>query len=93
MAGLTGGGSLAILAAMPDTEIDHVFAQNADALARLYPTYSPDLLRQCVAEFGPLRGLYTRMAFELFDAGRCPPDQVRIAALAVDDTQRGRGVG
>lgn len=45
-----GGGSLAILAAMPDTEIDHVFAQNADALARLYPTYSPDLLRQCVAE-------------------------------------------
>lgn len=50
-------------------------------------------LRHCVAELGPLRGLYTRMAFELFGAGNCPPDQVRIAALAVDDTQRGRGVG
>lgn len=50
-------------------------------------------LRHCVAELGPLRGLYTRIAFELFGAGHCPSDQVRIAALAVDATQRGRGVG
>ncbi len=50
-------------------------------------------LRHCVTELGPLRGLYTRVAFELFGAGRCPPDQVRIVALAVDAAQRGRGVG
>ena len=50
-------------------------------------------LRHCVAELGSLRGLYTRAAFELFSAGHCPRDQVRIAALAVDAAQRGRGVG
>jgi len=50
-------------------------------------------LRHCVTELGALRGLYTWVAFELFGAGRCPSDQVRIAALAVDTAQRGRGVG
>ncbi|BAF90532.1 transcriptional regulator [Azorhizobium caulinodans ORS 571] len=45
-----GAGSLAILAALPDAEIDRIFAANADILARDYPAYSEDLLRRCVAD-------------------------------------------
>lgn len=45
-----GAGSLAILAALPDAEVDRIFAANAAVLAERYPAYSQDLLRACVAE-------------------------------------------
>ncbi len=45
-----GAGSLAILAALPDAEVDRVFAANAAVLATDYPAYSEALLRACVAE-------------------------------------------
>jgi DNA-binding IclR family transcriptional regulator len=45
-----GAGSLAILAAMPDPEVEHVIARNAAWVAKTYPPYSSDGLRQLVAE-------------------------------------------
>ncbi|MGU3494583.1 IclR family transcriptional regulator [Xanthobacteraceae bacterium A53D] len=45
-----GAGSLAILAALQDTEIDRIFEANALPLSKDYPAYSEALLRQCVAD-------------------------------------------
>lgn len=45
-----GGGGLALLAALPDTEVEQVLAANAEVLAQRYPTFPPDLLRVLVAE-------------------------------------------
>ncbi|WP_244644620.1 IclR family transcriptional regulator [Azorhizobium oxalatiphilum] len=45
-----GAGSLAILAALPDAEIDRIFASNTQALIKDYPAYSEALLRGCVAD-------------------------------------------
>ncbi|WP_051356577.1 IclR family transcriptional regulator [Azorhizobium doebereinerae] len=45
-----GAGSLAILSALPDAEIDRIFAANAQVLAKDYPAYSETLLRNCVAD-------------------------------------------
>ena len=45
-----GAGSLAILAAMPDQEIERVIASNAPWIAKAYPAYSANKLRQLVAE-------------------------------------------
>lgn len=44
-----GAGSLAMLSALPDHEVDGVLADNADCLAVDYPTYDIDLLRGDVA--------------------------------------------
>jgi DNA-binding IclR family transcriptional regulator len=45
-----GAGSLAILAALPDADVEKVIAKNAPWVARAYPAYSAGKLRQLVAE-------------------------------------------
>ncbi|AWM86576.1 IclR family transcriptional regulator [Microvirga sp. 17 mud 1-3] len=45
-----GAGSLALLAALPDDEVDEVLAANADVLADKYPPFSPPMLRKLVRE-------------------------------------------
>lgn len=45
-----GGGGLAILAALPDTEVEEVLAANAPVLAQRYPDFPPDVLRALVAD-------------------------------------------
>lgn len=45
-----GAGSLAILAAMPNTDVDRVIAKTAAWVAEAFPAYSPGRLRQLVTE-------------------------------------------
>ncbi|RVU15059.1 IclR family transcriptional regulator [Methylobacterium oryzihabitans] len=45
-----GAGSLALLAALPDTEVDEILAANADVLAAHYPRYAGGVLRALVGE-------------------------------------------
>jgi DNA-binding IclR family transcriptional regulator len=45
-----GAGSLAILAAMPDTDVERAIARNAAWVAQAYPAYSANRLRQLVTE-------------------------------------------
>ncbi|MCB8821073.1 IclR family transcriptional regulator [Microvirga rosea] len=45
-----GAGSLAILAALPDNEIDDILTTNAEVLIEKYPPFSPSLLRQLVRD-------------------------------------------
>jgi DNA-binding IclR family transcriptional regulator len=45
-----GAGSLALLAALSDGEIEDVLNAIAEVLAEKYPTYSPSLLRELVKE-------------------------------------------
>jgi DNA-binding IclR family transcriptional regulator len=45
-----GAGSLALLSALPDDEVEQAFAANADILAEKYPQYSPPVLRALVEE-------------------------------------------
>jgi DNA-binding IclR family transcriptional regulator len=45
-----GAGSLAILAAMPDADVERVITKNADWVAEAFPTHASDRLRQLVAE-------------------------------------------
>ncbi len=45
-----GAGSLALLAALPDPEVDEILAANADVLAAHYPRYAGGVLRALVAE-------------------------------------------
>ena len=45
-----GAGSLAILAAMPDADVERVIAKNATWVAEDFPTHSPTRLRQLVAK-------------------------------------------
>ena len=44
-----GAGSLAMLAALPDDEVEAVLATNAEVLRQRYPTLSPERIRQDVA--------------------------------------------
>ncbi|HEX2136216.1 MAG TPA: IclR family transcriptional regulator [Microvirga sp.] len=45
-----GAGSLALLAALPDEEVEEVLTANADLLADKYPQHSPSVLRALVQE-------------------------------------------
>ena len=45
-----GAGSLALLAALSDREVEQVLAAIAEILKEKYPTYSPSLLRELVKE-------------------------------------------
>ncbi|MBO0347458.1 IclR family transcriptional regulator [Roseibium sp. CAU 1637] len=45
-----GAGAMAILAALPDAQVEEVIADTAQALATGYPGYTPDLLREHVEE-------------------------------------------
>jgi len=45
-----GGGSLAILAACPDDEVDWLLDLNAEELRRDHPHFTPEILRELVAE-------------------------------------------
>jgi DNA-binding IclR family transcriptional regulator len=45
-----GAGSLALLSALPDDEVEQALAANADILAEKYPQYSPPVLRALVEE-------------------------------------------
>jgi DNA-binding IclR family transcriptional regulator len=45
-----GAGGMAILAALSDEEAENIIADNADLLARDYPGYSLDLMRQHVRD-------------------------------------------
>jgi DNA-binding IclR family transcriptional regulator len=44
-----GAGSLAMLSALPDAEVEMVLADNAERMATDYPSYDADLLRSDVA--------------------------------------------
>lgn len=45
-----GAGGLALLAALPDKEVEEVLAANADILANNYPSFPPDVLRSLVRD-------------------------------------------
>jgi DNA-binding IclR family transcriptional regulator len=45
-----GAGSLALLSALPDHEVEEVLATNADVLAEKYPNHPPSVLRSLVQE-------------------------------------------
>jgi DNA-binding IclR family transcriptional regulator len=45
-----GAGSLALLSALPDNEVEQVLAASADVLAEKYPQHSPSVLRKLVRE-------------------------------------------
>jgi DNA-binding IclR family transcriptional regulator len=45
-----GAGSLALLAALPDDEIEQVLAANADVLAARYPSYAEPALRLLIQQ-------------------------------------------
>ncbi|WP_371823186.1 MULTISPECIES: IclR family transcriptional regulator [Microvirga] len=45
-----GAGGLALLAALPDDEVEDVLAANADVLAEKYPPFSPSVLRNLVQD-------------------------------------------
>jgi DNA-binding IclR family transcriptional regulator len=45
-----GAGSLALLSALPDHEVEEVLAANAEVLAEKYPRHSPSALRTLVQE-------------------------------------------
>jgi DNA-binding IclR family transcriptional regulator len=45
-----GAGSLALLSALPDHEVEEVLAANAEVLAEKYPRHSPSALRNLVWE-------------------------------------------
>lgn len=45
-----GAGSLALLAALPDHELEQVLAANAEVLAENYPRHAPSVLRELVRE-------------------------------------------
>jgi DNA-binding IclR family transcriptional regulator len=45
-----GAGGLALLAALPDREVEDVLAANADVLAEKYPPFSPPVLRSLVQD-------------------------------------------
>lgn len=56
--------------------------------------FSRVILRDSLSHLGPLRGIYAWGVLNLFGAGAsCPPDHLRIAALAVDAAARGQGLG
>jgi ribosomal protein S18 acetylase RimI-like enzyme len=51
-------------------------------------------LRDGFKHLGFFRGFYAWAVLNLFGAGaNCPPDHLRIAALAVDASERGKGLG
>jgi len=57
-------------------------------------TFSRVILRDSLRQLGLLRGSYAWGVLNLFGAGaHCPPDHLRIAALAVDAAARGKGLG
>jgi len=45
-----GAGSLALLAALPDKEVEEILAANADVLADKYPSFAPAVLRSLVRD-------------------------------------------
>ncbi|WP_245444491.1 IclR family transcriptional regulator [Microvirga sp. KLBC 81] len=45
-----GAGGLALLAALPDKEVEEVLAANADVLANQYPSFSPGVLRSLIRD-------------------------------------------
>ncbi|WP_454915676.1 IclR family transcriptional regulator [Xanthobacter sediminis] len=45
-----GGGGLALLAALPDAEVEEMLAANAQVLAQRYPAFPPEVLRALVTE-------------------------------------------
>lgn len=45
-----GAGSLALLAALPDRDVEEILAANSDIMAQKYPSISPDMLRRMVLE-------------------------------------------
>jgi ribosomal protein S18 acetylase RimI-like enzyme len=56
--------------------------------------FSRVVLRDSLSHLGPLRGLYAWAVLNLFGQGaKCPPDHLRIAALVVDASARGQGLG
>lgn len=51
-------------------------------------------LPDCQAQLGRLHGLYAWAVLNMFSAGaHCPPNHLRIAAIAVDVSTRGQGLG
>jgi len=51
-------------------------------------------LSDCWKQLDPLRGFYAWVVLNLFGAGaKCPPGHLRIAAIAVDEKARGKGLG
>lgn len=51
-------------------------------------------MSDCWEKLGPMRGLYAWTVLNLFGAGaKFPPGDLRIAAIAVDEKARGKGLG
>lgn len=78
-----GAGSLALLAALDDLEVDQVLAINAEVLAANYPNYSPATLRRLVAE--------TRAQGHAFNPGLLLAGSWGIGMVVAD--RRGRPLG
>lgn len=85
-----GAGSLALLAALPDAEVERALAANAQALAAHYPGYAPERLRQGVSEARRLGyalnpGLYVSgswgIGVAVMDAEGRPAGALSIAAI------------
>jgi ribosomal protein S18 acetylase RimI-like enzyme len=56
--------------------------------------FSHVILRDSLEHLGLLRGVFAWAVLNLFGLGaNCPPDELRIAALAVDAGARGKGIG
>lgn len=78
-----GAGSLAILAAMSDVEVDRVIAKNAAWVAGAFPAYAPDRLRQLVIE--------TRHTGFAVNSGLIVPGSWGIGVAVVDPDGRPAG--
>jgi DNA-binding IclR family transcriptional regulator len=78
-----GAGSLAILAAMPDPDIEQVVAKNAAWVAKAYPAYSADRLRQLVAE--------TRAAGFAVNTGLIVPGSWGVGVVIMGDDRTPAG--
>ncbi|WP_265516559.1 IclR family transcriptional regulator [Nitratireductor luteus] len=82
-----GAGGMAILADLPDTEAEDVISDNATGLARDYPNYSPDLLRQHIRDtrergWALNPGLYLANSWAVGVAVHAPDGQV-LGALSI----------
>lgn len=82
-----GAGSLAMLAALPDRDVDEILAANADVLAQKYPSFSPVILHRLVLETRA-RGYAVNPGLILSDSWAigvaiCGPDGRPVGALSI----------
>lgn len=86
-----GAGGLALLAALPDEEVEEILAANADVLADKYPPFSPSALRALVKDTRA-RGYALNPGMLLPDSWAigvpiCGPDGRPVGALSIAATE------